>query len=246
MVNVPHIFSRLQSSTNANRGSRQAPLLLSCRACFMLAVLFVSDGSSRRMRKRALNGPANMQDLRVIVAHPRDAEGELVIRHFQRGGAQVKCLWPPPSRLEGNLDLLVCLVDASARPILEAATSASGIAVVGMLNPHHVENVRLAAETTPHALLLKPVEPADVEPQVSVAINNAKFHQRQQAKISKLEETLRSYRKVEQAKTILMRQKHIEEPEAYNFLREQAMRRRVSVGMIAAAVVELDEVLSEK
>jgi hypothetical protein len=50
----------------------------------------------------------------------------------------------------------------------------------------------------------------------------------------------------EQAKAILMRQRAIGEPEAYSFLREQAMRRRVPVGVIASAVVELNEVLSEK
>ena len=43
-----------------------------------------------------------------------------------------------------------------------------------------------------------------------------------------------------------MNQRAIGEPEAYNFLREQAMRRRVPVGVIASAVVELSEVLAEK
>ena len=187
-----------------------------------------------------------MRELRVVVAHPRDAEGELVIRCFQRGGATVKCAWPPPATPEGDHDVLVCLVDAASRPLLEAATAASGLAVLGVLDPARPDNVRIVGEVTPHAVMLKPVDPADILPSVMVAANNAKFQQRQQSKISKLEETLRSYRKVEQAKAILMRQRQIDEPEAYNFLREQAMRRRVSVGMIASAVVELDDVLSDK
>jgi AmiR/NasT family two-component response regulator len=187
-----------------------------------------------------------LRELRVVVAHPRDAEGELIIRCLQRGGAGVKCAWPPPPAPDHDLDLLVCLVDAASRSLLETATAAPGLAVLGVLDPQRSDNVRLVGEVTPHALMLKPVEAADIVPHVVVAATNAKFQQRQQSKISKLEETLRSYRKVEQAKAILMKQRQIDEPEAYNFLREQAMRRRVSVGMIASAVVELDDVLSDK
>ena len=75
---------------------------------------------------------------------------------------------------------------------------------------------------------------------------DTRWHVIAKSKIAKLEDTLRSYRKVEQAKAILMNQRAIGEPEAYNFLREQAMRRRVPVGVIASAVVELSEVLAEK
>ncbi len=193
-----------------------------------------------------MNGPASLRELRVVLAHPRDAEGELVIRCFQRAGATVKCAWPPPAVPDTDQDMLVCLVDPVSRPLLEAATAVPGLAVLGVLDPGRPDNVRIVGEVTPHAVMLKPIETADILPHVMVAANNAKFQQRQQSKISKLEETLRSYRKVEQAKAILMQQRQIDEPEAYNFLREQAMRRRVSVGMIASAVVELNEVLSDK
>jgi AmiR/NasT family two-component response regulator len=102
------------------------------------------------------------------------------------------------------------------------------------------------SEVTPHAIVVRPVEPAAIFPNLILARSNSKYQQRQQSKIAKLEDTLRSYRKVEQAKAILMNQRAIGEPEAYNFLREQAMRRRVPVGVIASAVVELSEVLAEK
>jgi AmiR/NasT family two-component response regulator len=52
-------------------------------------------------------------------------------------------------------------------------------------------------------------------------------------------------RKVDQAKAILMAQRHIDEPQAFAFLRELAMRRRVPIGLVASLVVESNEVLSE-
>ena len=189
---------------------------------------------------------ANFHDLHAIVSHPRDAEGELFIRSLQRLGTKVECQWPPAETLDRKTDFLICNMEPAARTLLEIATDAPGPAVLGIMDAHSSESLKLVSEVTPHAIIVRPVDPSGIVPNLVLARTNAKYQQRQQSKIAKLEETLRSYRKVEQAKAILMHQRAIGEPEAYNFLREQAMRRRVPVGVIASAVVELNEVLSEK
>ena len=53
-------------------------------------------------------------------------------------------------------------------------------------------------------------------------------------------------RKVEQAKSILMKKRGIDEPEAYEYLRRQAMRKRVPVGSVAAAIIDADEMLGSE
>lgn len=188
----------------------------------------------------------NFHGLHAIVSHPRDAEGELFIRCLQRLGAAVECQWPPSETLDRKADFLICSIEPAGRTLLEMATTAVGPAVLGILEANNAQDLRLATEVSPHAIIVRPVYAAAIVPNLVLARSNAKFQQRQQSKIAKLEETLRSYRKVEQAKAILMHQRAIGEPEAYNFLREQAMRRRVPVGVIASAVVELNEVLSDK
>lgn len=50
-------------------------------------------------------------------------------------------------------------------------------------------------------------------------------------------------RSVERAKTILMNVRKMAEEEAYGYLRSQAMERRVSVGAIAAAIVDANELI---
>jgi AmiR/NasT family two-component response regulator len=192
-----------------------------------------------------MTGLPDFRQLHVLVAHPRDSEGETLIRCLQRAGSRVECVWPPPHRLEHNVDLVICILDPGSRSFLEAATVAAGPAVIGIYDPQDADCLRLVADTTPHAILVRPIEQAAILPNVVLARNNAKYQLRQLGKIAKLEETLRSYRKVERAKAILMQQRAIGEPEAYNFLRQQAMRRRVPVGVIASAVVDLNEVLSD-
>jgi AmiR/NasT family two-component response regulator len=188
----------------------------------------------------------NFHGLHAIVSHPRDAEGELFIRCLQRLGATVECHWPPSDTIDCKADFLICSIEPAGRTLLETATTTAGPAVLGVLEANNSQDLRLATEVTPHAIIVRPVYAAAIVPNLVLARSNARFQQRQQSKIAKLEETLRSYRKVERAKAILMHQRAIGEPEAYNFLREQAMRRRVPVGVIASAVVELNEVLSEK
>jgi AmiR/NasT family two-component response regulator len=76
-----------------------------------------------------------------------------------------------------------------------------------------------------------------------LARSNFKYEKRLQTKISRLEETLRVFRKVEQAKLILMRQRTIGENEAYEYLRRQAMNKRVSVATVASAIVDANALL---
>lgn len=69
------------------------------------------------------------------------------------------------------------------------------------------------------------------------------YEQRLRGRIEKLDENLKTMRTVEKAKSILMRSKNLGEDDAYNFLRSQAMERRVTISVIAKAVVESFELL---
>src|SRR5690606_18889905 len=75
----------------------------------------------------------------------------------------------------------------------------------------------------PQAVIVKPADRLQILTNLILAHNNFRYERRLLSKVSKLEETLRSIRKVEKAKAILMRTRQIEEPDAYEYLRSQAM-----------------------
>ena len=56
---------------------------------------------------------------------------------------------------------------------------------------------------------------------------------------------MRAIRKVEQAKSILMKKRGIDK-RTYEYLRRQAMRKRVPVGSVAAAIIDADEMLGSE
>jgi AmiR/NasT family two-component response regulator len=152
-------------------------------------------------------------------------------------------LYWPAAALSGEPDLLFCLLLPETRSLLEQWTVHGGTAVVAVVDPTDGRALQFLQDATPHAVLVKPVAPGAAALQMVVARQASRYQQRMQAKIAKLEETLRLFRKVEQAKMVLMARRKLDEPRAYAFIRDQAMRRRVSVGTIATAIVESDTLL---
>ncbi len=76
-----------------------------------------------------------------------------------------------------------------------------------------------------------------------MARNLFRYECRLRRRIDKLDENLRTMRSVERAKRILMGSRGLTEEEAYNYLRKQAMDRRASIGALATAIVDSQELL---
>ena len=182
--------------------------------------------------------------MHISVAHPRDRDGDTLIRHLQRLGAQPHHVWPPPDRPDPKTELLFCLVDRETRPLAASLIEAADVTVIGIAEPTNPHTLQLLCDLSPQGVLIRPIDPGAILSAIAVARINAGFQRRLRTKIAKLEERLRTVRKVDQAKAILMEKRHIDEPQAFAFLRELAMRRRVPIGVVASLVVESNEVLS--
>jgi AmiR/NasT family two-component response regulator len=156
------------------------------------------------------------RQLRVVVAHPRDADGELLLRHLQRLGCRVDYVWPTPDQLDADADVVFGLVAPETRPFCASLTEKARAALVGVVDPMHPKSMQLLADVNPLAVLTKPVDPAALLTNLVVARNNSRYQRRLQSKITKA------------------------------YLRDQAMKKRVPIGVIATVVVESNDVLSDE
>jgi AmiR/NasT family two-component response regulator len=186
----------------------------------------------------------DLRSLRIVVAHPRDHDGEILIRSLQRLGAQIEQVWPAPDRQEERADLVFYLLGQQSRDLLSLGFEATHSALIVIVDPSEALSAQSFVDSNPHAALIKPFDTAAILTSIFVARNNSGYQRRLLHKISKLEETLRSTRTVERAKAILMQKRRIGESAAYSYLRDQAMKKRIPIGAIAAVVVESDEMLS--
>lgn len=192
----------------------------------------------------AMTPATDLRSLRVLVLHPRDADAETLIHMLQRFGCQTDWTWPPPAELPSQLDVVLYLIDQQMRTPFRWIAGHPAVASIAIVGEGGNTTLRALSDCMPQAVLCKPLDPIVLLTNLVLARNNFRYERRLLSKIAKLEETLRSIRKVERAKAILMQKRNIEEPEAYEFLRRQAMRKRVPIGVIATAVIDANEVLT--
>ncbi len=187
--------------------------------------------------------PGEAVDIDIVVATARDSSGDALLRDLQRTRNRVKYLWPVPEMLPTDSDVIFCdlLADLPSRlPWLPGEPKA---ALVVLLAPGMTVDLDLLRKTAPEAVLHRPFTTSAVLSSLVLARSRFTYERRLRSRLEKLDATLRTMRSIERAKTILMNARKIDEDEAYGFLRRQAMQRRVSVGAIAVAIVDADDLM---
>ena len=105
-------------------------------------------------------------------------------------------------------------------------------------------NLKLIHNCAAHGLLHYPATSRVIQSVLMLAREHFQYERRLRGRIEKLDENLRTMRVVERAKVLLIRLKNLTEDEAYNFLRKQAMEKRVTIAAVATAVIDSHDLLS--
>jgi len=203
-----------------------------------------SPGLTEGLDVGSLGGKEDLRDLRVLVLHPRDADGEAIIRTLRRLNCQVQNLWHPELHLMDRFDVAFFLANEEAYAQVATLMDRTQTALIAIVDGATSDLGEMLAKCSPHGALSKPVRPEDVLTSIHIARRLLRYEHRLLAKVRKLEETLRSVRTVEKAKRILMKTNNLDEKDAYELLRKSAMDRRLPIGQIASAVVSANGILS--
>jgi len=184
-----------------------------------------------------------LADLTAVVLAPVDDQTTLLLRELQRYRLRVQQMWPMPTTVPGDADVVICeyCPDLARRlPWIPGDARSALVVIVPATEPIQAEAL---SHSTPNAVLARPFTPNAVLSSLVLARSQFGYERRLRSKIEKLDENLRSMRTVERAKAILMATRQMPETEAYGFIRRQAMDRRVSASAVAAAIVDSFELL---
>jgi AmiR/NasT family two-component response regulator len=187
----------------------------------------------------------NLRNTRVAVVHPRDQDGEDLVRQLQRIGCQVQMVWPPPVQLPQPLDAVFFLLDRdtkSSMPWRMADLNIAHIAIVDYENP---TVLKALLDSSAHGVLVRPIRASGVLSNLVLALSMRGYESRLLAKITKLEDTLRTRREIEKATRLLMSLRNLSEDDAYQFIRKQATAKRVPMGTIAGSIINAHAMLAE-
>src|SRR3954454_18947307 len=99
----------------------------------------------------------DLRQLSILVVHPRDRDGELLLRQLQRAGCRVQHSWPPDETPLQTIDALFCLIDRRTKDLMGRHSERSTVAVIGVADAADSTMLSMIHQAAPHAVLLKPL-----------------------------------------------------------------------------------------
>ncbi len=182
-------------------------------------------------------------DLNVAVIVDRDDDGERLIRELQRLRCNVHHEWPMPSQIPAQYDAIFCALTDDLPQRLPWIPGEPASALVVVDSGKRPIDLKLLHNCAAHGVLHYPTTGQAVQASLALARSHFLYERRLRGRIDKLDESLRTMRSVERAKSLLIRIKNVSEEEAYNYLRRQAMERRVTIGAVASAIIDSHDLL---
>lgn len=184
-----------------------------------------------------------LADLSAFIVAPLDDQINLLLRELQRFRMRVRQVWPMPESVPADADVIYCEYSPDLARRLPWIPGDARSALVIIVPQTETIRPEAVTHATPNAVLARPFTANAVLSSLVLARSQFGYERRLRSKIEKLDENLRSMRTVERAKAILMATRQMPEAEAYRFIRQQAMDRRVSANVVAAVIVDSFELL---
>ena len=200
-------------------------------------------GAASKPETDALRRARALERLSIGVVTADDTAAKDLLRELQRTRAAVQHIAPGPEPLPASFDVLYCDLCSSLPQRLPWVTGEPTSALVLVVRPQQNLDLSLLENCAPHSVVHLPLAPQAALTSLSIAYGLFRYERRLRQRIEKLDDNLRTTRTVEQAKLILMRGKGLSEEDAYNHLRKQAMHRRVSIGALASAIVDTQDLI---
>jgi AmiR/NasT family two-component response regulator len=184
-----------------------------------------------------------LRGARVLVIHPRDAEGEALIDQLKRIGCNVRGVWPPPATIPQDIDTVFQFVDGSEESVFPATSSEHAPTLVAIVDYENPTILKRLLDSNAHGVVNKPIRSFGILSSLVLARSLRGYTRRLEGKVAKLEETLKARRDVDKAVKILVGLKKIGEVEAYELIRQQATQKRLTMAEIAVSIINAQEML---
>jgi AmiR/NasT family two-component response regulator len=185
----------------------------------------------------------DLRGARVLVVHPRDAEGEALIDQLKRIGCNVRGVWPPPAAIPHDIDTVFQLVESTEDATFPASANDLPLTLVAIVDYENPTILKRLLDSNAHGVVNKPIRSFGILSSLVLARSLRGYTRRLEGKVQKLEETLKARRDVDKAVRILVELKKIGEVEAYELIRQQATQKRLTMAEISVSIINAQEML---
>ena len=196
------------------------------------------------MQKKIFAEHYKFSELRIAVITERDDRGDQLIRELQQTRAEVQHIWPSPQYIPSDYDIVYSDLMENLPSRLESLPGLPQFSLIIIISNNRDVNLRTLENCAPHGTIHLPATEQAVLSSLVVARSHFLYENRLRKRIQQLDDNLISVRNIERAKILLMERMNLNENDAYQHMRRQAMERRVTIGSIASAIVDAQELFS--
>lgn len=183
--------------------------------------------------------PFSVRGRHALLITRDEREISIVRRQLNRLGMSVTEADPDQS-IDPKLAVDIIVLDADSISIKADATAAkTNVPVIALIGTETPSRLKWLLEIRPASFLVKPLRSAGLYAALVVAFDCAQRRSEEAARIEKLEDRIRSRRVVFAAVLRLMRSHALSEEDAFNLIRQTAMRHRTTIELLSAEIIAL-------
>ncbi|WP_223479611.1 ANTAR domain-containing response regulator [Oricola indica] len=186
-----------------------------------------------------------LRGLKVSVIHAADRERDLLVNQLRRIGCQVSPIWPMPDAPPQGMEMVIMDLDHRFQPVKSWSVEENAPVLIAMLEYEDPVTVKALLDAGVHGVLVKPLRPAGILSTLSLACWLHGYHQRLEAKVRKLEITIKAQRDISKAARILAALQDVPESDAFESIRSQATRQRIPMADVAASIIGAQDILKD-
>ena len=187
----------------------------------------------------------DLRTLRVLVVHPPGEDRSVLEEQLRRLGCPLRAIWPFPSQVPRDVDVVFFLVGPEARSTGHWDTADTPATLIALSDYENPTALKMLLDTQAHGVITKPYRSTGILSTLVLARAASRYQQRLQSKIAKLEEAIKARRQIERAVRVLGEAHRLTENEAYEQIRARATALRATVGEIAAMVIDAHEAMEK-
>lgn len=180
----------------------------------------------------------NFHGRRALILHMDDHNRGLLADHLQKLGLRVQTCWPAKRVAPDVADLILFDADMGFDDLFGWEPGQAPVPLIALLGSEAPGRIEWALSQVPSAFLTKPIRSNGVFSALAIAFHTFAAQREQRQLIETLNLRVRARPLVLRAILMLMRERQLNDTDAFHVLRTESMRRRVSVEELCQQLVD--------
>ena len=187
----------------------------------------------------------DLRSVNVGIVYPPGEDRDIVVRQLKRIGCHLNIYWPFPAEPPKDVEVIFFQVAQELEGNSRWTVTATDATLIALSDYESPTTLKLLINTNAHGVIVRPFRSSGILSTLVLARSEKNFQLRQEKKIRKLEGTLKSRRQIEKAIRIVAERRDLNDTEAYEHLRRQATKLRISVAEVAIMLIDATDAMEK-